>query len=144
MQAYLPKPAVIVVIHSAVKASAKCLTGHPRTKEKQGWVTSQRMRCDALGTSSAVRTRLQCAVTFAQIKKLQAYVTYYCNLVLMKTCKSLSLRKFICYLKYELCILNSLGHKTYWQSVIHETREYRNNWRPSYCDHHQCSWGWFF
>lgn len=75
MQAYLPKPAVIVVIHSAVKASAKCLTGHPRTKEKQGWVTSQRMRCDALGTSSAVRTRLQCAVTFAQIKKLQAYVT---------------------------------------------------------------------
>lgn len=114
----LTKTAVILVAYSTAKASVKCLTGHPGAMEKERWMTSKRLMCDALGRSSMMSARLQCA-----FQNEQAYVTYYHNLVVMKTFKSLSMRKFICYLKWhELCIMNSLWHNACWQSITHKTR----------------------
>lgn len=74
-----------------------------------------RLMCDALGRSRVMRARLQCA-----FQNEQAYVTYYRNLVLRKIFKSLSMRKFICQLKWhELYIMNSLWHNACWQSLTY-------------------------
>ena len=68
MQTYLTKPAIILATYSAVKASVKCLTGHPGAIEKQGQRTSHRMSVMPL-ESSMVRDRLQCAVTSTKSKR---------------------------------------------------------------------------
>lgn len=69
MKTYLTKPAIILAVYSAAKASVTCLTGHLGAAEKQEWVTSQRMMCNALGRSRPVRARLQNAVTSTKSKK---------------------------------------------------------------------------
>ena len=62
-----------------------CLTGHPGATEKQGWVPSQRMTCDAPRRCSVAR-----AVTST------TYVMYYRDLLIRETFKNLPMRKFIC------------------------------------------------